>query len=62
MPSIKEAMRRSMTDRGGFASMMGFIREPLKSRTIVDDVSNGATNFKTAIASWDNCMAVAFCK
>jgi hypothetical protein len=34
----------------------------VEKRDVIDDTRNKVSDFKTAISSWDNCMAANFCK
>jgi hypothetical protein len=61
MPSVEEAMRRSM-GTGALESIARTVRRGLGERDVISDVTQGASDFKTAISSWDNCMATTFCK
>ncbi|KAJ1331195.1 DnaJ subfamily C member 5 [Microdochium nivale] len=66
MPHIGAAMEQSLQD-----SLVDRFRG-LVTRSIVaalgerqslsNSVSNGVTDVKTALSSWDNCMAVTYCK
>jgi hypothetical protein len=61
MPSIDVAMARSL--RGGVWQIISdSINNELVRRNIVDDTRTKVDDFKTAISSWDNCMAANFCK
>ncbi|KAM0332533.1 hypothetical protein ACHAQA_002816 [Verticillium albo-atrum] len=64
MPSVDVAMARSL--RGGvWGSITAGIAASLQPRQItetVDNVGNAVTDVRTALSSWDNCMAVSWCK
>ncbi|KAH6898369.1 hypothetical protein B0T10DRAFT_106297 [Thelonectria olida] len=65
MPSIDVAMARSIRP-----SALELLRDAvargitagLTQRDVATDASQKITDIKTALSSWDNCMAVAWCK
>jgi hypothetical protein len=61
MPSVGEAMRRSMAD-GALVSVARAVRRGLGARDIVSDVTAGANDFKSVTSSWSSCMAATICK
>ncbi|OLN88618.1 hypothetical protein CCHL11_01759 [Colletotrichum chlorophyti] len=64
MPTIDVAMARSL--RGGaWGSVVSSLAATIERRGITDTVENAGQSIndvKTALSSWDNCMAVSFCK
>ncbi|WQF77964.1 Putative [PSI+] induction protein [Colletotrichum destructivum] len=64
MPTIDVAMARSL--RGGvWGSVASSIAANIETRGITDTVNNAGNQIndvKTALSSWDNCMAVTYCK
>jgi hypothetical protein len=57
MPAVDVAMERSL--RRGFLDLfVASLRPALERRGLSDQVSD----VKTAFSSWDNCMAVTYCK
>lgn len=65
MSSIDAAMARSLQD-GPWdrlrESVARSITAHLASRNIINDAQDKVTDIKTALSSWDNCMAANFCK
>lgn len=65
MPSVDVAMSRSLQD-GPWdrlrTSLARSVAEHLASRNIIEDAKDKVTDIKTALSSWDNCMAANFCK
>ncbi|TQN74020.1 hypothetical protein CSHISOI_01407, partial [Colletotrichum shisoi] len=63
MPTIDVAMARSL--RGGvWGSVASSIAANIETRGITDTVNNAGNQIndvKTALSSWDNCMAVTYC-
>jgi hypothetical protein len=57
MPPVDVAMERSLR-RGYLDLFVASLRPALERRGLSDQVSD----VKTAFSSWDNCMAVAYCK
>ncbi|KAI9171248.1 hypothetical protein HJFPF1_00729 [Paramyrothecium foliicola] len=65
MPSIDVEMVRSL--RGGVWEILSDsiargLAADMSKRNIIDDTRTKVNDFKTAISSWDNCMAANFCK
>lgn len=65
MSSVDAAMARSLQD-GPWdrlrESVARSITAHLASRNIINDAQDKVTDIKTALSSWDNCMAANFCK
>lgn len=65
MPSVDVAMARSLQD-GPWerlrTSLARSVAGHLASRNIIEDAKDKVTDIKTALSSWDNCMAANFCK
>lgn len=65
MPNIDVAMARSL--QGGVwtevkSSLTSAIVKDLYQRDIISDTGEKIDDIQTALSSWDNCMAVSFCK
>jgi hypothetical protein len=65
MPSIDVAMARSLQgsaiDKIRDAVVRGIVHEVTR-RNIIEDTTDKVEDIKTALSSWDNCMAANFCK
>jgi hypothetical protein len=65
MPSIDVAMARSLQPSMWVSvrdALARSIVHDLERRNAVDDAKGKITDIQTALSSWDNCMAVSFCK
>jgi len=58
MPAVEVAMRRSLQE--GFGKLLLASLQPVLGRrqSLVDQ----ANDVKTALTSWDGCMAATYCK
>jgi hypothetical protein len=65
MPSIDIAMARSLQgsafEKIRDAVIRGIVHEVTR-RNIIEDTTDKVEDIKTALSSWDNCMAANFCK
>ncbi|KAH7035022.1 uncharacterized protein B0I36DRAFT_86975 [Microdochium trichocladiopsis] len=66
MPHIGLAMERSLQGGGVVDGLRNLIARSmvaaLGTRQSLAGLQNGVSDAKTALSSWDNCMAVTFCK
>jgi hypothetical protein len=65
MPSIDVAMARSLQP-GAWEKLSGSLARSVASnlaeRDLIGSAQEKVTDIKTALSSWDNCMAASFCK
>lgn len=65
MPSVDLAMARSLEPSAWEKlrnSLVRSVAHEMAQRDIVEGAKDKVTDIKTALSSWDNCMAASFCK
>lgn len=61
MPSIDVAMARSLQG-GAWGTLKTSLARSVATDLASRDVGQKVEDVKTALSSWDNCMAASFCK
>lgn len=65
MPSVDMAMARSLEPAAWEKlrnSLVRSVAHEMAQRDIIEGAKDKVTDIKTALSSWDNCMAASFCK